>query len=276
MNPSIVTTNSSSSRLNNDPAARRVQVLPDAAAVARAAAEEFVRLGIAAARARGQFTVALAGGSTPKALYELLATEPAFRDRVPWAQTHLFFGDERHVAPDHKDSNYRMAREAMLERLAPSPLPAENVRRIPSENPDAYAAAAEYEATLRAFFHDNDDAQPRFDLVLLGMGPDGHTASLFPGTTGLRERDKLVCAAWVDKFSTYRITFTPPLLCAAAAILYMVTKEDKADTLRAVLHGPGETDRYPSQGICTSAAGSETLWLADRAAAAKLPTNNGG
>lgn len=262
---------------NNEPASRRVQILPDSAAVARAAAEEWTRRAAAAVRARGRFTVALAGGSTPKALYELLANEPSFRDRAPWSQTHLFFGDERHVPPDHKDSNFRMAKEAMLDKLSPTPLPAENIRRIPAENSDAYAAAAEYAATVSAFFSSSADPHagesagtslPRFDLVLLGMGPDGHTASLFPGTTGLREREKLVAAAWVDKFSTYRITFTPPLLGNAAAIIYLVTKEDKADTLRAVLEGPSEPDRYPSQGIL--ARDGETLWLVDRAAGAKL------
>ncbi len=250
--------------MNNDPASRRVQVLADPAAVARAAAEEFTRRAVAAARERGRFTVALAGGSTPKTLYGLLVGEPAFRDRVPWAQTHLFYGDERHVGPEDQDSNYRMSREAMLDRLVPDPLPAANVRRIPAENPDAGAAAAEYAATLEGFF----GGLPRFDLILLGMGPDGHTASLFPGTTGLREMDRLVAAAWVDKLSTYRITFTPPLLRAAAALLYLVGGADKAPALHAVLEGPTEPDRYPSQGI--TAHDGETLWLLDRAAAGGL------
>lgn len=250
--------------MNNDPAARRVQVFADPAAVARAAAEEFTRRAAVAVRARGRFTVALAGGSTPKALYGLLATEPAFRDRVPWGQTHLFYGDERHVGPHDKDSNYRMSREAMLDRLCPDPLPAGNVHRVPAENPDAGAAAAEYAATLEGFF----GGLPRFDLVLLGMGPDGHTASLFPGTTGLREMDRLVVAAWVDKLSTYRITFSPPLLRAAAAVLFLVGGADKAPALRAVLEGPPESDRYPSQGI--TAHDGETIWLLDRAAAGGL------
>lgn len=258
--------------MNNDPAARRVQILPDPAAIARAAAEEWTRLAGAAVRARGRFMVALAGGSTPKALYGLLAGEPAFRDRVPWAETHLFFGDERHVPPDHADSNYRMAREAMLDRLTPDPLPAANIHRVPSENPDAPAAAAEYAATLTACFGGaaaaHTDPIPRFDLILLGMGPDGHTASLFPGTTGLRETEKLVAAAWVDKLSTYRITFTPGLLRNAATVLFLVGGHDKAEVLPHVLEGPAEPDRYPSQGI--TARDGETLWLVDRAAAAKL------
>ena len=257
--------------MNNDPTARRVQILADPAAVARAAAEEFTGRAVAAVRAHGRFTVALAGGSTPRALYGLLTTEPAFRDRVPWGQTFLFYGDERHVGPENKESNYRMTREALLDRLAPGALPAGNVRRIPSENPDAFAAAAEYAAALEGFFGRGGEAPgglPRFDLILLGMGPDGHTASLFPGTTGLREMDRLVAAAWVDKLSTYRITFTPPLLRAAAAILFLVGGADKATALRAVLEGPAEPDRYPSQGI--TAHDGETLWLLDRAAGAAL------
>ena len=264
--------------MNHDPAARRVQILADPAAVARAAAEEFTGRAVAAVRARGRFTVALAGGSTPRALYALLATEPAFRDRVPWGQTFLFYGDERHVGPEDQESNYRMTREALLDRLAPDALPAGNVRRIPAENPDAFAAAAEYAATLEGFFGRGNasggaGALPRFDLILLGMGPDGHTASLFPGTTGLREMDRLVAAAWVDKLSTYRITFTPPLLRAAAAILFTVCGTDKAAALRTVLEGPAEPDRYPSQGI--TAHDGETLWLLDRAAAGKLTAGSG-
>lgn len=255
--------------MNHDPAARRVQIFADSAAVARAAAEEFTGRAVAAVRARGRFTVALAGGSTPKALYALLAAEPAFRERVPWRETFLFFGDERHVGPDDKESNYRMAREAMLDRLVPDLLPAGNVRRIPAENPDAYAAAAEYAAGLEGFFGRRESGgPPRFDLILLGVGPDGHTASLFPGTTGLREMDRLVAASWVDKLSTYRITFTPPLLRAAAAILFLVGGADKAASLRTVLEGPAEPDRYPSQGI--TAHDGETLWLLDRGAAAAL------
>ena len=259
--------------MNNDPAARRIQSFADPATLARAAAEELTRRVSAAVKARGHAAVALAGGSTPKTLYGLLAAEPAFRDRFPWAQTHFFFGDERHVAPDDKDSNFRMAREAMFDKLA-GILPAANIHRVRSEDPDAARAAADYAEEINAYFdsreHDaaGESMLPRFDVVLLGMGPDGHTASLFPGTTGLREMDTLVTAAWVDKLATYRVTFTPPLLYASAAILFLVAGKDKADTLATVLEGATEADRYPSQGI--SADNGETLWLIDAAAGAKL------
>jgi 6-phosphogluconolactonase len=251
--------------MNNDPSARRVQILADPAALARAAAEELTHRMIAAVRANGRATVALSGGSTPKALYTLLAQEPSLRERLPWAGTHFFFGDERHVPPDNETSNYRMARTAMFDALGDACPPA-NIHRVKSEGPDAYQVAADYEHELATVFPAG--TTPRFDLILLGMGPDGHTASLFPGTTGLREADKLVCAAWIDKMSTYRITLTPKVLTNASALLFLVAGKDKTDTLPLVLEGPSEPDRFPSQGI--SAGTGETLWLVDQVAAAKL------
>ncbi len=259
--------------MNNDPAARRTQTFADPATLARAAAEEIIRLMAAAVRTRGYATVALAGGSTPKALYGLLADEPSFRERIAWGQVHFFFGDERHVPPDDKESNFRMAKEAMFDKLTGT-LPAENIHRIPAEGTDAAQVAADYAQEVTAIFNaksggsEGVSALPRFDVILLGMGPDGHTASLFPGTTGLREMDTLVTSAWVDKLSTYRITFTPPLLRAAATILFLVAGKDKTDVLATVLEGGSEPDRYPSQGI--SADSGETFWLLDAAAAAKL------
>ena len=256
--------------MNNSPSARRLQVFADPAALARAAAEEIVRRAIAAARADRLASIVLSGGSTPKTLYGLLADEPAFRERLPWAQTHFFFGDERHVAPDHKDSNFRMAREAMFDKLG-GLLPAANIHRIHGEETDAAKAAADYGAEIRAFAgHD----LPRFDLVLLGMGPEGHTASIFPGTTPLRETAPVV-SVYVEKMSTYRVTFTPPLLQNAAAIMFLVAGQDKSETLAAVLEGPSEPDRFPVQGINCTAAGGETLWLLDRAAAGQLKASNG-
>ena len=247
-----------------------IQTFANKDALARAAAEEGTRLAVAAGRERGQASIALAGGSTPEALYRLLGDEPAFRARMPWAQTHFFFGDERHVPPDHKESNYLMAARAMLNELA-EVCPPQNVHRIPSENPDAAQAASEYEAEVRAFF--GVGGTPEFDLVLLGMGPDGHAASLFPGTTGLRETEKLVAAAWVDKLSTYRITFTPPLLAAARAILFLTAGDEKAEMLRTVFEGAAELDRYPSQRI--NVENPRTQWLVDKAAAAKLKSTQG-
>ena len=249
--------------MNNDPSNRRLLVFADPAALARAAAEEVTRRIIAAVRANNRASVALSGGSTPKVLYGLLADEPAFRERLPWAQTHFFFGDERHVLPDDKDSNFRMAKEAMFDKLA-GVLPPENIHRVRSETPDAYAAAAEYSQQIGAFF--GTDA-PRFDLTLLGMGPEGHTASLFPGTTGLRETVP-AAAAYIEKLAAYRITFTPPVLKNSALILMLVAGKDKADTLAMVLEGPSEPDRFPIQGM--TASSGETLWLLDTASAAKL------
>ncbi len=249
--------------MNNDPADRRLLVFADPATLARAAAEEMTRRLVAAVRANGRAAVALSGGSTPKVLYALLADEPAFRERLPWKETHFFFGDERHVPPDDKDSNYRMADEAMFSKLD-GILPPENIHRVHAETPDAYAAAAQYSREIGEFF---GDAPPRFDLTLLGMGPEGHTASLFPGTTGLRET-ALVAAAYIEKLAAYRITFSPSLLRSSAVLLMLVAGKDKAETLAAVLEGPSEPDKFPIQGI--TADDGETLWLLDQAAVSRL------
>ncbi len=246
---------------------REIQVLSEPQELSRAAADEFVRLSGEAVKARGLFAVALAGGSTPKMLYSLLVSD-AYRGRVPWEKIHFFWGDERHVAPDHKDSNFRMAQETMLSRVS---VPAANVHRVKSENPDARKAAEEYEKELRDFFTAHKllaNGLPRFDLVLLGMGPDGHTASLFPGTHAVRERERWVAAPWVDKFHTYRITLTPPVINNAACILFFVSGNEKAETLRAVLEGAEESDRYPSQTI--QPASGTLRWLVDGAAARLL------
>ena len=249
--------------MNNIPANRRLQIFADNATLARAAAEEMTRRAVVAVREKGRATVALSGGSTPKVLYGLLADEPSFRERFPWAQTHFFFGDERHVPPTDKDSNFRMASEAMFDKLT-AVLPAGNIHRVHAESADAYEAATNYALeVLRTF----GETTARFDLTLLGMGPEGHTASLFPGTTGLRETTP-VAAAYIEKLAAYRITFTPPLLTNSAAILFLVGGAEKADTLVHVLEGSSEPDKYPVQGI--TARDGETLWLLDQAASAKL------
>lgn len=245
-----------------------VRRLPDAAAIARAAAAEVVALAEAAVRERGRFTIALAGGSTPKALYALLASEErlpgddrALRSRVPWDRTDVFFGDERHVAPSDEQSNFRMANEAMLSKV---PIAPERIHRIAGESPDARAAAAAYEEELRRAFDLAHGEIPRFDLVLLGLGPDAHTASLFPGTWAVRERTALVAAPWVDKLSTYRVTLTAPVLCAARAVLFLVAGKDKAPALRALLAPEGDPDRHPAR-LLRPCEGSLTL-LVDEAA----------
>jgi 6-phosphogluconolactonase len=245
-----------------------VRVLPDALAVRRAAAEEF-SVGIGAAvGVRGVAFVALSGGSTPRGLHTLLADEAEpFRARVPWARLHVFWGDERTVAPDHPDSNYGMAQETLLGRV---PIPPSNVHRIVGEDPDPAQAAERYVGELRSVFgaHNRLDAGwPRFDLVILGMGPDGHTASLFPGTDAIHETDRPVAAPWVPKLHSYRITLTPPVLNRAERTLFLVTGRDKAEALAAVLEGPYQPDVYPSQIVRPTAP---PIWLVDGAAAASL------
>jgi 6-phosphogluconolactonase len=239
-----------------------IRIFEDAAKVAEAAANSFIRLAREAIAESGRFTVALAGGSTPKLTFELLASEP-FRQQLDWSKVHIFFGDERTVPPDDKDSNYRMANEALLSRVG---LPAKNIHRMNGVG-DAVANARLYEDELRTFF--NDAAWPSFDLVLLGMGDDGHTASLFPGTKALAEQEAWVAANWVEKLSTHRITLTVPAINHAAHILFLVTGENKAERLKEVLSGKQTSEeRLPAQLIKPLDGSLE--WFIDRAAAARL------
>src|SRR3990172_799487 len=200
----------------------------------RDAAHEFVREAQQTVQANGRFTVVLSGGSTPKNLYALLA-QLEFATRIPWKQTFVFWGDERHVPPDHPESNYRMAYDAMLSKV---PIPPSNIHRIHGEESPA-EAADQYEKVIRDFLP--------FDWVFLGMGPDGHTASLFPGTKALRETQRMVASNWVGKLNTYRITTTAPVFNSAAHVVCLITGEDKAAPLKAVLEGPYEPDQLPVQ-----------------------------
>jgi 6-phosphogluconolactonase len=243
------------------PSTRTIEALATAADLFHAAAEEFVRAARTAIGAQGRFTVALSGGSTPKALYSLLATNYA---GFAWNRIFLFFGDERHVPPTDPESNYRMVNESLLTKIA---IPAENIFRVPAENPDAAAAASEYEAQLRRFFELKSAAFPRFDLILLGLGPDGHTASLFPDSPALNEESRLVVANWVAKFNAHRITFTFPVLNRAAEVMFLASGADKADMVRQVLEGKN-TPPLPSQRVQPS--DGKLLWMLDEAAAAKL------
>jgi 6-phosphogluconolactonase len=242
--------------------ATEIRIFDDAAELARVAAEAFLRKAVSAIDVNGRFTVALSGGSTPKRLFEILATEP-FSSRVPWQHVHVFWGDERSVPPDHPDSNYGAADESLLSRVD---LPAANVHRIKAEVSDPAEAAAGYEAELRSFFELAEGQIPRFDLAFLGVGPDGHTASLFPGTEALGERRRLVVANWVEILGAYRITLTCPVFDKAACIVFMVAGADKADTLQQVLEGP--PDRYPAQSVRPEHG--ELIWYVDKAAAAAL------
>jgi 6-phosphogluconolactonase len=244
-----------------------IKIVANAEELSRMAKEEFVREARNVVRARGVCTVALSGGSTPRGLYRSLAgeREGSFRPRLSWDRIHFFWGDERHVPPEHPDSNYRMAHEALLSRVA---IPPDNVHRIKTEYSDAGKAADEYDRTLREFFRLAAGQFPRFDLALLGMGSDGHTASLFPGTGAVHEQEHLVVANWVEQFHGYRVTLTPPVLNNAAYILFLVSGEDKAEVLQAVLQGAYRPDRFPAQIVRPTHG--RLLWLVDQAAASLL------
>ncbi len=242
-------------------------VYPDVAALTRTAAEEIVQAGRDAIRDRGRFDLALAGGSTPRAVYQLLAAE--YAGALDWDHVHLFFGDERHVPPEHPDSNYRMARESLLTNPALRP----RVHRIHAELPTA-AAADHYENELRAHFQLPPPGQPAFDLVLLGMGADGHTASLFPGTAALLEDKRAVVANAVPQLNTERITLTFPCLNAARRVLFLTAGADKAAMLAHVLAGDPSGTSYPAQHI--RSASGPAVWLTDAAAARVLLEKTSG
>ena len=242
----------------------RVEICADAAALANRGAELIETLSRLAIARSNIFSVGLSGGSTPKRLYETLAsTNAEFRDQLSWDQTHFFWTDERHVGPDDPDSNYGMVNEAMLAHV---PVPASNVHRMKSENPNAQEVADDYEAELKTFFKIKSGEWPRLDLVLLGLGTDGHTASIFPGSEVLLETSRLVAAPWVAKFNTHRLTMTLPVLNNASDVVFLVSGNEKAEILRDVLKG--QPNQFPAQTI-NPYTGNLT-WLIDQAAASKL------
>ncbi len=243
-----------------------IRVFPDTPNFTRAAAEHVIQQASLAISTRGRFTIALGGGSTPKSLYVLLAS-PEYRTRIDWGKIEFFWGDERHVPPDHAESNYRMAHEAMLSPLAIS----ENqIHRIHGEFPQAQAAADQYEDRLRDRLGSSDSPIPCIDLVLLGMGPDGHTASLFPGTDAVHESTRLVAAPWVEKFKTFRITLTPPIINQALQVTFLITGVGKAEVLREVMEGPFQPEKLPSQAI--RPISGQLTWFLDQEAARDLST----
>ncbi len=210
---------------------------------------------------RGRFTIALSGGGTPRPIYARLATAD-YRDRIDWSKVHVFFGDERCVPPDDARNNYRMAREALLDHIA---LPADNIHRIQGEIDPAQAALI-YEQELQRLFRTS--TFPAFDLICLGLGDNGHTASLFPGTAALREQDRWVVAQYVEVMTTWRVTFTAPLINAARHIAFLVEGAGKAEVLWCVLKGPYQPDVLPAQLI--QPVNGQLHWLIDAAAAAKV------
>jgi 6-phosphogluconolactonase len=246
---------------------RTIRTFADVESLGEAAAHEFVRCAREAIADRGRFTVTLSGGSTPRRSYQLLAAEP-LRAQVDWEHVEFFWGDERCVPPDHADSNYRMAREAMLGHL---PIPAEHVHRLEAERADRDAAARDYEATLARVFGATPGGEPpSFDLIMLGMGPDGHTASLFPHTKALDETARWVVANFVPKFNTDRLTLTRPILNRAREVLFLVAGADKAERLVEVLTGPADPKRLPAQSIQPD---GHLVWFVERAAAERLPSS---
>ena len=237
-----------------------VRILPDAERLAIAAAEHFVALAGEAIAARGLFSVALAGGSTPRAAYVLLATEE-YAVRVDWSRVHVFWGDERCVPPDHLDSNYRMAREVLLDHVS---VPQQNVHRLHGEACSGDVEAL-YEVELRKVFR---AGVPRLDLVMLGMGQDGHTASLFPGTEVLDEQRLWVVAHYVDSVLGWRVTLSPLVINAARNVIFIISGADKSDAVREVLEGPSQPYLLPAQLVNPDEG--HLLWLLDEEAAALL------
>jgi 6-phosphogluconolactonase len=223
--------------------------------LAEAAARFFVERAQRSIDGTGRFAVALAGGSTPQSAYELLAD--AYRDDLDWGKVHTFFGDERGVPPDHEDSNYRTANEALLSRV-----PVGSVHRMRGELPPS-EAAAEYERELRGFF----GGPPVFDLVLLGVGEDGHTASLFPRTPALDATDRFAVENPVEKLGTTRITLTAPTINAARNVAFLVSGGDKAEALKEILEGNADPRDYPAKLIRPA---GNPAWMVDRAAARLL------
>ena len=252
----------------------QIRIYRDPEELARKAARRFARLADQYVIGSGKFTVALSGGSTPKAMFSLLAGD-TFRDTVPWASIYFFWGDERSVPPDHPDSNYRMAMETLLSKV---PVPPQNIFRVPADISEPERAAEEYAATLTHFFTAGPGATksgtaplsslPRFDLVFLGMGPDGHTASLFPHTAALQAGEQIVVTNYVEKLKAHRITLTAATINNARNVTFLVAGEDKSDALKSVLEGAYQPDLYPSQLI--RPANGTLLWMVDEAAARLL------
>ena len=237
-----------------------LRVYGDAEQLAIAAAELFVKIATESIGARGCFRVALSGGSTPRRVFELLATD-TFSRRVDWDHVDIFWGDERYVPADDRDSNYRMTNEALLRHV---PAPAANIHRVPTEISPPHAAADAYENNIWRRFGDSF-SMPQFDLIFLGLGTNGHTASLFPHSPALQETSRLVLADFVAEANTWRISMSAPLLNHGRTVAFLITGEEKAQVLREVLLGPSDPERLPAQLIIPE---GNLLWLVDKATAA--------
>jgi 6-phosphogluconolactonase len=243
-----------------------IKVSPDTAALAAATAELFTESAKTAVAARGVARIAVSGGSTPKIVFKMLA-DPShpFLTEVPWDKLQLYWVDERCVPPDHAESNYRMTKEAMLTQI---PLPAANVHRMEGEL-DPEEAASKYEAEIRNSFKLEGAETPTFDLVLLGMGPDGHTASLFPHTEGLNEMARIVIPNHVPQKDAWRVTLTWPVIVQGREVAFLIEGKEKTEMAKTVFTGPYDPETYPAQ-LIRPASGKLTLMM-DVAAAAGLP-----
>ncbi len=243
-------------------------IYPDIDTLSQQAAQHIVRIAQESIVTRGRFTIALSGGTTPRELYSLLGTEP-YRSQIDWNLVHIFWGDERCVPADSPDSNYHMADEVLLSKI---PISALQIHRMPADQPDRDAASQAYTVEMQRSFGTNDI--PDFDLIQLGMGPEGHTASLFPHLPSLHEQRRLVMPVSVPKPPPDRLTFTPPLLNAARTILFLVTGSEKADALQAVLEGPYQPDEYPAQIVRPT--NGEVVWMVDKDAAKNIRISKHG
>ena len=243
-----------------------IQAFPGAEAVADAAALAFQSACESAIQARGGFAVVLSGGSTPRLLFQKLS-DPPFRDTIDWSHVALFWGDERSVPPSHADSNFRMARETLIDRV---PIPSDQVYRMQGESQDLARAASEYQNDIaRSFDVPPDGAPPSFDLVLLGLGTDAHTASLFPGSPALEDTQSWVVSNPAPSLDTYRLTFTARLINAARQVLFLVAGSEKSEALRNVLSEPKDHQNLPAQLI--QPVTGELSWFVDEAALGDLP-----
>lgn len=240
----------------------QIALYPDTDTLSLEAAQYIVRLANEAVVSHGRFTIALSGGTTPKKLYGMLGDEP-YRSQIDWALVDIFWSDERCVPPDSEDSNYLLAQQVLLNKI---PIPAAQIHRMPADAPDRDAASQAYTDEMRRVFATN--GIPSFDLIQLGMGPEGHTASLFPHQASLHEQQRLVMPVSVPKPPPPRLTFTPPILNAAHNVLFLVTGTDKADAVQAVLEGAYNSDEYPAQIVRPTQG--EVVWMLDTKAASKL------
>ncbi|HET8912908.1 MAG TPA: 6-phosphogluconolactonase [Ktedonobacteraceae bacterium] len=240
----------------------RLQIFDDKLVLSHEAAKLVVQIAQAAIADHQRFTFALSGGTTPGTMYSLLTQEP-YRSQINWNAVEIFWSDERCVSPADKDSNYRLAKEALLTKV---PIPATQIHRMPADLPNRAAACQSYTDEMRQVF--KTEGIPAFDLIQLGMGPEAHTASLFPHQPSLHESERLVSEVNVPKPPPERLTFTLPLLNAAHNILFMVTGADKAEAIHEVIEGERKPEEYPAQNVHPD--NGEVIWMLDTAAASNL------